>query len=60
MLNSLTFPRILLIDDHAMFRSGLRMVLSSEIPSLKVFEANTVSEAINHVPVNLNVVLLDI
>ncbi len=43
---TLPFPNILLIDDHAMFRSGLRMMLNIEIPSAKIFEASTIDEAI--------------
>ena len=54
------FPHILLIDDHAMFRAGLRMVLSSGIQNAEIFEVGSVCDAINHAPQNVNVVLLDI
>ena len=36
--------RILLADDHAMFRSGLRRILEPEFPGLVVGEAATVAE----------------
>lgn len=52
--------RVLLIDDHAMFRSGLRMVLSASMPHAEVFEAGTLDEAIKCAPDNLDVLLLDI
>jgi DNA-binding NarL/FixJ family response regulator len=51
---------ILLIDDHAMFRSGLRMVIDSEIPGANVFEAGHISEALHHVASTPDVILLDI
>lgn len=51
---------ILLIDDHAMFRTGLRMVLNTNMPTSTIFEAGTLNEAISS-PINvLDVVLLDI
>ncbi|MGJ7491717.1 response regulator [Variovorax sp. ZT4R33] len=37
--------RILLIDDHALFRCGLRMVLGAAIASLEVAEAASLEEA---------------
>ena len=52
--------RILLIDDHAMFRAGLRMVLDKGIPDTEYFEAGSLSEAIESAPDNIDVVLLDI
>lgn len=52
--------RILLIDDHAMFRAGLRMVLDKGIPDTEYFEAGSLSEAIGSAPDNIDVVLLDI
>lgn len=55
----MTLRHILLIDDHAMFRSGLRMVLMSEIPNISISEAGSVDDAISNAPASLNVVLLD-
>jgi DNA-binding NarL/FixJ family response regulator len=50
--------RILLIDDHAMFRSGLRMLLDIGIPGAKIFEANSIDSLTEEISVD--VVLLDI
>ncbi len=49
----------MIIDDHAMFRSGLRMVLASGIDGLKVAEAGSLEEAMQH-DGEPDVVLLDI
>jgi DNA-binding NarL/FixJ family response regulator len=49
---------ILLIDDHAMVRSGLRMVLTAGIPNLVIFEADSL-ENIPEISM-LDVILLDI
>lgn len=38
-------PRLLLIDDHALFRSGLRMVLTASLPQAQVLEAGSLNEA---------------
>jgi DNA-binding NarL/FixJ family response regulator len=56
----MTTPNILLIDDHAMFRSGLRMVLLESLPDAKIIEAGTLNEAMLYEVVQLDVVLLDI
>ena len=37
---------ILLVDDHALFRSGLRLLLSSLRPQVRFIEAATVGEAL--------------
>jgi DNA-binding NarL/FixJ family response regulator len=53
-------PRILLIDDHALFRCGLRMVLAAGIADLETAEAASLDEAV-HAPIeNPALVLLDI
>ena len=52
-------PRILLVDDHSLFRCGLRMVLSAAIPDLEVSEAASLEEAM-HAPIDPALVLLDI
>ena len=52
--------RILLIDDHAMFRSGLRMLLGVSLPTAEVHEAGSVNEAIHDAAAKPDVVLLDI
>ena len=52
--------RILLIDDHAMFRSGLRMVLSSRMADAEIFEAGSLNEATQGAPEEIDIILLDI
>ncbi|MDD5056356.1 MAG: response regulator transcription factor [Sideroxydans sp.] len=56
----MTPTRILLIDDHAMFRTGLRLVLEAGKPGAEIFEAASLDEATGSAPGNLDVVLLDI
>jgi DNA-binding NarL/FixJ family response regulator len=56
----MTHAHILLIDDHAMFRSGLRMVLDASMPDIEVLEAGTLNEALHGVAITPDVVLLDI
>jgi DNA-binding NarL/FixJ family response regulator len=56
----MTTTNILLIDDHAMFRSGLRMVLSARMTDAEIFEAGTLSEATQSSPEIIDVILLDI
>jgi two-component system response regulator NreC len=53
--------RLLLVDDHAVVRSGLRMLLENEDDVEIVGEAGTASEAINAIPkLKPDVVLMDI
>jgi DNA-binding NarL/FixJ family response regulator len=52
--------RILLIDDHALFRCGLRMVLSSGIPDLEVAEAASLEEGLRCTMDGPALVLLDV
>ena len=53
--------RLLLVDDHAVVRSGLRMLLEGEDDVEIVGEAGTASEAVNQVSVlQPDVVLMDI
>lgn len=51
---------ILLIDDHAMFRSGLGMVITMAMPEVAIFQSASVDEAVSTAPGDLHVVLLDI
>ena len=53
-------PRILLIDDHAMFRAGLSMVISMAMPEAEISQASSVQEALAVAPVDTSIVLLDI
>jgi len=51
---------ILLIDDHALFRSGLSMVLRAAIAGVEVREAGSLDEALHATAEAPDVVLLDI
>jgi DNA-binding NarL/FixJ family response regulator len=53
-------PCIFLIDDHAMFRSGLSMVISAAIPGTTLLEAASINEATSRPPVPVDLILLDI
>ncbi|MDM0106298.1 response regulator transcription factor [Variovorax sp. J22R24] len=52
--------RILLVDDHALFRCGLRMVLASGIPDLEVAEAASLEDAMRSTMADPALVLLDV
>ena len=52
--------RILLIDDHVLFRCGLRMVLASGITELEVAEAGSLEEGLRAGMESPALVLLDI
>ncbi|MBI5891705.1 MAG: response regulator transcription factor [Nitrosomonadales bacterium] len=56
----MTTTNILLIDDHAMFRSGLRMVLNARMEGAEIFEAGSLVEATQDAPETIDVILLDI
>jgi len=56
----MTTTKILLIDDHAMFRSGLRMVLNARLADAEIIEAGSLSEAMQDAPDQVSVILLDI
>lgn len=51
---------ILLIDDHAMFRAGLCMVINRAMPEAAIYQAASVAEALGTVPLTIQLVLLDI
>lgn len=52
--------KILLIDDHALFRSGLQMVLASGLEAVEIGEMSSIEESIRLVPGSPDIVLLDI
>lgn len=52
--------KILLIDDHALFRSGLQMVLAGGLDDVEIGEMASVEEAVRLVPGAPDIVLLDI
>lgn len=51
---------ILLIDDHAMFRAGLSVLITMAMPDAAIFQAASVEEAVGTELDTLHVVLLDI
>jgi len=52
--------RVLLIDDHALFRSGLALVLDGSLPGLQVLEAASIEDGFKAAPEPPALVLLDI
>ena len=52
--------QILLIDDHALFRSGLKLVLLGGLPDAQVLEAQSLEEAVHQAIDPPSLVLLDI
>jgi DNA-binding NarL/FixJ family response regulator len=53
-------PQILLVDDHAMFRTGLSLVIKSAIPDAAIFGANSLDEAMSVDADTMDIVVLDI
>lgn len=53
-------PSVLLIDDHAMFRSGLNLVITAAMPQALIHEAGSLRQALADAPAEVDVVLLDI
>lgn len=51
---------ILIVDDHALFRSGLRLVLTADLVDVEIVEANSIHQAINSTSILPHVVLLDV
>lgn len=52
--------KILIVDDHALFRSGLCLVLETEFPTIEIFEADSIHDAIHSLVLPPSVILLDI
>ncbi|MGC1548427.1 MAG: response regulator transcription factor [Rhodanobacter sp.] len=52
--------RFLLIDDHALFRSGIAMVLSAGLQDIEIFEAASIAEALRNPADTLDLLLLDV
>jgi DNA-binding NarL/FixJ family response regulator len=59
-LHQMSPTRTLLIDDHVLFRAGLRMVLNSGIENLQIAEAGSLEEALRDTIEPPTVVLLDL
>lgn len=53
-------PRILMIDDHALFRSGMRLVLQADLPEAEILEAVSVVQAVRDTSTTPALVLLDL
>ena len=53
-------PRLLLIDDHTLFRTGLRMVLANGLGTAEFFEASSLEESMGTDMPPPDLVLLDI
>ncbi len=51
---------ILIVDDHALFRSGLRLVLGADIADALIVEASSIHDAIHNTVTAPAIVLLDI
>jgi DNA-binding NarL/FixJ family response regulator len=62
MSMSMSPPRILIIDDHPLFRDALRMALTSSGPNYAVLESGTLEDAAQHVghADGVDLVLLDL
>lgn len=56
----MTAPRLLLIDDHTLFRTGLRMVLANGLGTADFAEASSLEEAMGTDMPPPDLVLLDI
>lgn len=51
---------ILIVDDHALFRTGLSMILQQDDGVTSVLEAGSVMEALDHVQSDVDLILSDI
>lgn len=54
--------KILLVDDHEMFRDGISMLLAKEYPEVEVIQAENLQQALNHLRTHINIemILLDL
>ncbi|GLQ97794.1 response regulator transcription factor [Dyella mobilis] len=59
-MNAQPALQLLLIDDHALLRTGLRLVLESALPGVRIGEAGSMAEALHTPDAKLDLVLLDI
>lgn len=50
---------LLIIDDHDLYRSGLRAALSANIPNAEIHEAGSIDQAIRDIPDKLDAIVLD-
>lgn len=52
--------QILIIDDHDLYRSGLRAALGASMPNAKIFEAGSIDEAMQATPDMPDAIVLDL
>ena len=52
--------QILIIDDHTLFRTGLKLILKQNSPDLEISEAQSIRDAFELSDLPINVILLDI
>lgn len=53
--------RVLIVDDHELFRAGLALLLTELIPDIELLHASTLSQGLNHALCELlNIVFLDL
>lgn len=50
---------ILIIDDHDLYRTGLRAALGASLPFAKILEAGSINEAVRGTPDELDAIILD-
>ena len=58
--SSMSTSKILLIDDHSLFRTGLRVLICNGSQDIGVVEAASLEEAMRIAPAELHLILLDI
>ncbi len=51
---------ILIIDDHTLFRTGLKLILTQNSPSTDISEAKTIKDAFSMASLGVDIILLDI
>ena len=58
----MTTLKILLIDDHEMFRDGISLLLTREYPELEILQAKDLSQAVHHLRQHqdFSIILLDL
>lgn len=53
--------RVLIVDDHELFRAGLALLLTELFPNIELLHASTLSQGMNHALCELlNIVFLDL
>jgi DNA-binding NarL/FixJ family response regulator len=51
---------VLVIDDHSLFRSGIKMILKSEFGAVQTMEADSVEFALRETAIRPDLILLDV